>query len=208
MTLRQPPSIAGRLLKRLVPAQDHDVLLGDLCEEYQRGRSIVWYWLQIFVAIAVGTWRDVRTNTLVAARAVITGLIAQFFLLAAFPVLVNVLTGAGFMWDGRWIGLPWYWHSPDAFSLVMVMQAISIAGHVMIGWLIVRLYRGHGLAIVVIYCCALGVLRTYGLLQLAKATGWPPHFNTVLYRAAIGQIGQCLLAIAGGYLATRPEKIA
>jgi hypothetical protein len=208
MTLRQPPSVAGLLLKRLVPAHDHDALLGDLSEEYQRGRSIAWYWLQIFVAIAVGTWKDVRANALVAARAIIIGLIAQVFLLAAFPVLENILTGAGFMWEGRWIGLPWYWHWPYASSLVMVMQVIYIAGDVMIGWLIVRGHRGHGIAMVLVYCCALGVLRTAGLLQIAKVRAWPPGISPLVYRAAIGQIRECLLVIAGGYLATRPAKTA
>lgn len=208
MTLRQPPRFAGRLLKRLVPAQDHDALLGDLCEEYRRGRTTAWYCTQVLAAIVVGSWKHLRANPLVTARAVITGLIAQVFLLAAFPVLVNVLTGAGFTWGGRWIGLPWYWHSPYASSLVIVMQVIYIAGDITIGWLIVRLHRGHGIAIVLVYCCALGVLRTYGLLQLAKATGWQPHFSTLLYRFAIGQIREWLLVIAGGYLATRPAKTA
>ena len=84
MTTVQPPAIAARLLKRLVPAQDHDALLGDLSEEYQRGRSIAWYWLQIFVAIVVRSWKDVRGHTLVAARAIVTGLVAQMFLPSAF----------------------------------------------------------------------------------------------------------------------------
>src|SRR5262252_6188870 len=96
MTLRQPPPFAGRLLKRLVPTQDHDVLLGDLSEEYQRGRSTAWYLLQILAAIIVGSWRDVRTHRITAARAVITGILAQMLLLSAFSPLQNVLTGAGF----------------------------------------------------------------------------------------------------------------
>jgi hypothetical protein len=56
--MTQPPAFAARLLKRLVPAQDHDVLLGDLCEEYQRGRSLAWYWAQILAATVVGSWKD------------------------------------------------------------------------------------------------------------------------------------------------------
>jgi hypothetical protein len=63
MTLRHPPRFAGRLLKRLMPAQDHDILLGDLYEEYQRDRPIVWYCLQIRAAIVVCSWRDVGDNT-------------------------------------------------------------------------------------------------------------------------------------------------
>ncbi len=58
MTIKQPPRFAGRLLKRLVPAQNHDALLGDLCEEYQRRRSVAWYCLQILSAVVVGAWKD------------------------------------------------------------------------------------------------------------------------------------------------------
>jgi len=52
MTISQPPRFAARLLKRLVPGQqDHDVLIGDLNEEYHRGRS---NWFLSLRAIAIG----------------------------------------------------------------------------------------------------------------------------------------------------------
>jgi hypothetical protein len=208
MTTVQPPALAARLLKRLVPAQDHDALLGDLCEEYQRGRSIAWYWFQILVAIVVRSWKDVGAHTLVAGRAVITGLIAQMLLLSAFSPLQNVLTGAGFMWGNRWIGLPWYWHWPYAQSLGMVMQGIWIAGDVMIGWLVVRLHREHGVTMLLLYCCVIGALHAAGLLQIAKVTGWSPDLLPPLYAAANGQIREWLLMITGGYLATRRAEVA
>jgi len=208
MTTQHPPRFAGRLLKRLVPAQNHDILLGDLHEEYQRGRSVAWYWLQILAAIVVRSWKDVRANPLVAARAVVTGLIAQMLLLSAFSSLQNVLTGAGFMWAGRWIGLPWSWHWPYAPSLGLIMQGIWITGHVMIGWLIVRLHRGHGVTMVLVYCCVSGALHAIGLLQIARVTPWSPHFFTPLYRAANGQAREWLLLIAGGYSATRRTEAA
>ena len=202
MTIRQPPQFAGRLLKRLVPAQDHDVLLGDLCEEYQRGRSIAWFWLQILVAIVVCSWRDVRSHPLVAARAVITGLVAQMLFLPAFLSLQNVLTGAGFMWGTRWIGLPWYWHWPYAQSLLTVMQVAWIAGDVMIGWLIVRLHRAQGVTGVLVYCWVIFIIRAAGLLQI-PLTQWSPNFLVLLIGVANGQIREWILLIMGGCLATR-----
>src|SRR5262245_45730062 len=98
MTVRQPPQLAGRLLKRLAPAQDHDVLLGDLCEELQRGRSLVWYWAQILAAIVMGSSKGLRSHPIVAARAVVTGLISQLLLVVVISSLQNILTGAGFLW--------------------------------------------------------------------------------------------------------------
>ena len=106
MTTLKPPPVAARLLEQLVPAQDHEALLGDLCEEYHRRRSISWYWLQILAAIIVGSRKDIRAHRLVAARAIGTGLVSQLLLVVVTLQLKNVLTGAGFMWGDRWIGLP------------------------------------------------------------------------------------------------------
>src|SRR5215470_9933422 len=84
MTLRQPPSIAGQLLKRLVPAHDHDALLGDLYEEYQRDRSAFWYWAQIVAAIVVDSFKDMRVHWVLALRSIAIG-VASF--LAYFQVV-------------------------------------------------------------------------------------------------------------------------
>jgi hypothetical protein len=64
MTPISPPSFGGPLPRRLVHAQDHDALLGDLCEEYQRRRSKAWYFFQILAAIVIGSLRNVRTEML------------------------------------------------------------------------------------------------------------------------------------------------
>ena len=45
-----PPRIASWLLERLGP--ENGPLAGDVREEYQRGRSTVWYWRQVLLAIA------------------------------------------------------------------------------------------------------------------------------------------------------------
>ena len=134
MTIRQPPRFAGRLLKRLVPAQNHDALLGDLSEEYQRRRSVTWYFLQILSAVVVGSWKDIRSHQLLAGRAAAVGLFVQFLVIFATLEMRDVLTGAGFMWGTTWIGLPWYWHWPYAsWSFAAFFQGAWIAGDVMIG---------------------------------------------------------------------------
>jgi hypothetical protein len=205
---RRSPVFAARLLKRLVPSQDHDVLLGDLNEEYQRGRSRVWYFAQIAAAIVVGSWKDLHAHPIVAARAVAIGLVAEVLLVTALPVVLDVLTGAGFMWGGRWIGLPWYWHWPYALSLDTVMMTIWIAGHLLMGWLIVRLHRAHGVTTVVLYCVVLGALHTAGVLQLAHVTGRSADLGALVHAAATGEIRESLLVMTGGYLATRPGEFA
>jgi preprotein translocase subunit SecY len=52
MTEEQPPTLATWLLKRA--ARGNEALVGDLLEEYRRGRSTAWYWRQVLTAVIVG----------------------------------------------------------------------------------------------------------------------------------------------------------
>ena len=52
MTGKQPPALATWILKRT--ARANEPLIGDLLEEYQRGRSAVWYWRQVLTTVIVG----------------------------------------------------------------------------------------------------------------------------------------------------------
>jgi hypothetical protein len=93
MTLRQPPSIAGQLLKRLLPAQDHDVLLGDLCEDFQRDLGFfVTAEFFFLVGFAVSGWAVGRSHraygiTLVMPFAALIGVLSLSDLLRSAPAL-------------------------------------------------------------------------------------------------------------------------
>lgn len=209
MTIRQPPRFAARLLMRLVPVQNHDALLGDLSEEFQRRRSVTWYCLQILAAVVVGTLKDIRAHGLVAARAIVTGLISQLLLVVVISSLQNVMTGAGFMWGDRWIGLRWYWHWPyTLWSFTLIFQGIWLAGEATIGWLIVRLHRGHGVTMVLAYGGVLWAIRFAALTQVALLTAPQPHIPHLWYPVVNGLLRESYFLILGGYLATRPSRVA
>jgi hypothetical protein len=210
VTIDRPPRFAGRLLKRLVPGQDHDVLLGDLNEEYQRGRSKTWYFLQILAAIVVGSWKDLRAHKIVAARAVATGIIAQLLAVEALLWLRDVQTGGGLMLRGTWIGLPWYWHYPyyRSTSFAVVTELEHIACYMLIGWLIVRLHRGHGVTMLFAFCSLVFALRLGNLVQLALLPVPTWHLRDLSYALVNGQIREWLVLLLGGYLATRQPKVA
>ena len=55
MTEKQPPALATWFLKRA--ARGNEALVGDLLEEYRRGRSAVWYWRQVLTTVVVGRWQ-------------------------------------------------------------------------------------------------------------------------------------------------------
>ncbi len=52
MTRRAPPSFATWLLDHFGDRYRRESLVGDLAEEYQRGRSSAWYWRQVLCALA------------------------------------------------------------------------------------------------------------------------------------------------------------
>ena len=51
MKRRPPPTFATWLLQRAGNRYQRDALIGDLLEEYGAGRSVVWYWRQVGLAL-------------------------------------------------------------------------------------------------------------------------------------------------------------
>ena len=74
----QPPRIATWLLERLGP-RNGSALLGDLREEWHRGRWRVWYWRQALTAISVNVFRDARVHPLLTVRALALGSLFLWF---------------------------------------------------------------------------------------------------------------------------------
>jgi hypothetical protein len=60
VSARQPPRLATWLVQRLASGRLCDALLGDLFEEYQRGRSPGWYWRQVGAVLLHACLRVVR----------------------------------------------------------------------------------------------------------------------------------------------------
>jgi hypothetical protein len=82
MNRNQPPRIAKWLLRHVATSRNIEAISGDLDERYDRGRSRVWYWRQIAVAIVVSTFNDIRNHKLLTLRALIVGWFVFWFLWA------------------------------------------------------------------------------------------------------------------------------
>jgi hypothetical protein len=88
MRSSQPPVVATWVLTRF--CNRNEVLAGDLVEEYARGRTVVWYWRQVVMAILVGCGSEIRMHKLLTVRAVITGWAALIP-----PFIQSVFEGVG-----------------------------------------------------------------------------------------------------------------
>ena len=61
--MKRPPLIATWLLRHFADPYRRDALLGDLHEEYERGRSTAWYWRQVSVAVLAGMISGARRKS-------------------------------------------------------------------------------------------------------------------------------------------------
>ena len=75
VNLRLPPRPATWLLERFGSEYRTDPLIGDLAEEFARGRSRFWYWQQATGALGLDLIRTLRTHALSFIAAILTGCI-------------------------------------------------------------------------------------------------------------------------------------
>ncbi len=58
--LRSTPPIATWILNQFGALPENESAIGDLVEQYQRGKGSIWYWRQVLVIVFVGLYREVR----------------------------------------------------------------------------------------------------------------------------------------------------
>ena len=200
-----PPAFAHHLLRRLVPNKDHEALLGDLYEEYRRGRSKTWYCVQILAAVVVTSWKDLRSHKAVAFRAAVVGIVTFLVLIELQLALEAAATGAGFMWGTTWIGLPRYWHYPywSQWSYRAFFESMSMLCWMTTGWIVVRTHREHGVTMVVAFLLGLLAFRVTNLWMIPG-----PIVNFTWWQFAQSWLFEATLILLGGCVATKPVERA
>jgi len=181
----------NRMLTRLLPSQDVDALLGDITEE-ARHRSRLWYWAQILAVIVVGSWKDIRAHVWLALRtgALTVALLGAFFFVQFVPFFVIFDSTFRFTWP-------------------VVQPAIWACAFVGTGWIVARVYRRHGIAMVLAGAGAIPAAYVGLFSYVAFAIGWQAFVSHMsVWSLVYSFFGQPLLMIAGGWLAMRPQEAA
>jgi hypothetical protein len=95
MTSNQPPRIAAWLLRYFGSSANNDVVIGDLDERYRQGRSRVWYWRQVLVALAGQRWRTLVSNSILVDGEEVMLKVAVTFLLLGLLIVFSTLAFHG-----------------------------------------------------------------------------------------------------------------
>jgi len=170
------------LLKRFLPSREHEAILGDIVEE-SRHRSRLWYWSQLLAVLVVASWTDVRTNKWLAARATAMGILTLavvFYPASVLLYVVRVLSEGGYYIGLYWLTLP---HS----ALVALPFVVTPLGFGVSGWVIARLHRAHGIALVLPYTLLVSVITVVVIVRLALDNGSGTRHDplTALFFSAI-----------------------
>jgi hypothetical protein len=168
-------------LRLLAQLRGHDLpLAGDLMEEYGRGRSLMWLWSQVIVALALGACEDLQRHPLSGVRATAVlalGIPAVMSLFANLrgPIGVIEWQSSGPVVQGGDIPL----------ASLLVVWVFGFARSVFYGWAAVRLSGRFRVPVVV--CMA--IAGTFHVAQSAWSVQqvlwmYPWNSASTLARAA------------------------
>jgi hypothetical protein len=134
--MRSSDAIAVWLFERL--GLD-GALAGDLSEEWARGRSTIWYWKQVLIAIWIGIWGAILGHKVLALRALATGCAVNAVWLFLWSKFLH-------------LGLPV--SPPDTKRLTIESAAclsIILLTQTLTGWIVARTHRRHAIPMVVVF---------------------------------------------------------
>lgn len=157
MSSSRPPRLASWLVRRFAGGPQRESLIGDLNEQFARGRSSGWYWRQVVSALFVCIARDLRDHRLLAMRSV---MLTWVLVIAWVEATLALYLWVSETWVNAWVAdsvLFYFWH-PFSGGLCLIW----CAGAGVSGWVSAQRSGTHRLAMVV----------GSGLAQLPLALWW------------------------------------
>jgi hypothetical protein len=145
MTTRRPPRLATALLCRL--AEPTETVLGDLVEQFQSGKSTLWYWRQVASIIAQKVVRDIRQSPAVVVAVMPSGPIPTVIAPTTITAIQHII---GF---DRWLfvrGFGWFYLNGYGLPRSMATHPwwIATAFYVLLGWCVGRISQSRQAAAV------------------------------------------------------------
>ena len=205
MSTHHAPQAAMWFADRFISGARRDSLVGDLVEQFDTGKSTVWFWRQVLAAIVTSAAADRASHKLLAARALIVG--ATLYYVLAIPVIwiapfAQTWIGNTFFLDigpGAWRA---FWINQFSVEPVIYLACFIT------GWLGVRLHRTHGVAIGILLAAFIFVLENTMMIWMLMRDPHPPSVTITGWRViahAMSGLGRPLSVLVGGLCASTPR---
>jgi hypothetical protein len=173
-------------------------LAGDLLEEHARGRSTVWYWRQVLIAIWTGIWSFVFAHKVLALRAVATGCAVNGVWLFLWTKYLHLGLSSSLPYTK-----PVLWESIACLLIILLTQTAT-------GWIVARTHRAVTIPMVVVFVTWLTLWFLVDTFSEAKRllvnSIDQPRFRPYLawYLTPIGV--EIVGLLCGGILGSRPRR--
>jgi hypothetical protein len=165
MSSSKPPRLAQWLLERGISGPQREALVGDMLEQYQRGRSAAWYWRQTVSAIAISFTAEISQHKALAAAVTVLGLyLPDIYMFSRVWVWVARFDH---LWYRPLINSRWHWMVTDpwAYRLKPYLWTSEIAWcavPAVVSWILTRLYpRQTGLVLTLLVITQVGQRLPY-----------------------------------------------
>jgi hypothetical protein len=201
MSHLEPPRVADWLVTRLLPTTRVEILLGDLHEQYRRGRSHSWYWRQAIEICAFSLARDLRSHKLLTLRALALG----------WAMLVS---GDLFVLRPLWRFDHWLFMAGLVSHYVAFSGPVSTALLVALlgagcGWTVGRTHRACAVPIAFAFALSVEAYVTMALAWWLYAVF--PHLTVVYWQGVVVRLSLTtilapLSILTGGLLADQTES--
>ena len=185
MRSARPPRIATWLLQNFGCGPNQAAVIGDLEEQYRKGRSRTWYWRQVLVALGNQYWRTISDNSIDGGQVMVLKIAITCLLLGFLLFFSTVLA----------------LHASDPDALFPVGKLISIDGLVVLILLTLRgVWRTSSKALRILQwptAIAVGVVGICGMV-LVSSTLWSSHqthkIDIFLFQVGLWVVMVCVLA--------------
>jgi len=200
MSSVHPPRIGTWLAERFLPAAHRESIVGDLVEQFRRGRSGWWYWRQVCAAILAGIAQDLAAHKLRAVGAVALGWTLYYAL--SFPATsagqaLEPATRSALACDPASFSCQFWLNQLSAELLIYVAAAIT-------GWIVARLHRAHWLSMLSVYAASVLVFECAAVIWfMAGRPVLMPLSPVVLMLANLTVVLRPVSIFAGGMWAGR-----
>jgi hypothetical protein len=147
--MKQPPRLATVLLCRL--AEPTETVLGDLVEQFQSGKSTLWYWRQVASVIMQKVVGDIRQSPVVVVLVMASGLILTVITPSTITAIISF---------DRWLfvrGFGWFYLNGYGLPASMATHPywIFTAFYVLFGWCVGWLAQRKQAAVVWLFAISI-----------------------------------------------------